>query len=111
MTEHIFIKKRQQQRRKSGTLLTTRNALRLIVVSILTLAGFLYFIGDPTTAICESGCESKHSLASWTLGFFMIFATIIAFASGIGAIFGFLRWQRSRNGQSFSALVEEDDTP
>lgn len=108
MAEHIFIKKRQQDRRRSGTLLNTRNALRLILISILTLGGFLYFIGDPTTAICEQGCESQHSLGAWTLGFFMIFAAIIAAASGIGAVFGFLRWKRSRTGQSFSALVDED---
>ncbi|WP_262693732.1 hypothetical protein [Kordiimonas aquimaris] len=107
MVEHIFVKKRQH--RRSGNLLNTKNAIRLIVASLLTLGGFLYFVGDPTTGLCEGGCESQHSLTAWVFGFFIVFASIIALASCIGAIFGFIRWQRSKNTRSFSSLMDESE--
>ena len=107
MVEHIFVKKRQ--RRRTGNLLNTKNAIRLVVISLLTLGGFLYFVGDPTTRLCDGGCESTHSLTSWVLGFVIMFAAIIAVASCIGAIFGFIRWQRSKSTRSFSSLIDENE--
>lgn len=106
MAEHLFIKKRQRQRGKS--LFTTKNALRLVLVSLLTWGGFLYFVGDPTIGTCVDACESEHSLGIWILGFFMIFAGVILFASIIGGIFAFLRWQRGGNENSFSSLMENN---
>lgn len=106
MPEHIFIKKRQ--RRRGRHFLTTKVILRLMVASLLTLGGFIYFIGDPTTTLCENGCESQHSLMAWIAGFFMIFAGIIALAGLTGALFAFLRWTRGSGDSAFAHLMDEE---
>lgn len=106
MADHIFLKKRQKQRRREGRLFTNKNILRLVFVSAVMLGGFLYFIGDPTTAICEDGCESTYSLGAWILGFFIIFGSVIGVAALFGIVFAMLKWSRSDSDSTFSSLLD-----
>lgn len=106
MAERLFMKKRQRSR--GNGFLTNKVIVRLIVLSALMLGGFLYFIGDPTTPLCEGGCEGPHSLMAWILGFFMIFAAIIALAGVTGALFAAFRWARRDSGGSLSELMQQD---
>lgn len=108
MVEHIFLKKRQR-RRKDG-FLTAKNIFRIMLVSVLTLAGFLYFIGDPTTAICENGCESEFSPGIWMLGFLIIFGSIILLAALVGALLAIRRWADGSDSGAFSVLMNTDST-
>jgi hypothetical protein len=112
MVDHIFLKKRQKQRRREGSLFTNKNILRLIAVSAVMLGGFLYFIGDPTTAICENGCENTHSVGTWVLGFLIIFGTIIGVAALFGSLLAIVKWSRGGSQSSFASLLDapEDKT-
>lgn len=108
MAEHLFIKKRQRQRKRRDGFLTTKIIVRLIIVSAVLLALFLNFIGDPTVSICEDGCESQFSISTWVLGFFMIFGTVIGLAGIVGALVATLKWSRRDSGGSLAALMNEE---
>ncbi len=112
MPEHIFIKKRQRQRKRRDGFLTTKLIVRLIIVSLVLLALFLNFVGDPTVTICENGCESEFSFGTWALSFFLIFSGIILVAGVVGALIAFLKWSRRNSGGSLTALMSDnhDDT-
>jgi len=108
MPEHIFIKKRQRQRKRRDGFLTTKLIVRLIIASAVLLVLFLNFIGDPTMTICENGCESEFSVSAWALGILMIFGGIIMMAGIVGAALAFLKWSRRNSGGSLAALMDED---
>lgn len=108
MPDHIFIKKRQRQRKKRDGFLTTKLIIRLIIVSAVLLVLFLNFIGDPTVTICENGCESEFSFSTWALGILMIFGGVIMIAGIVGALLAFLKWSRRNSGGSLSALMDDD---
>lgn len=107
MAENIFIKKRQRQRLKDG-FVTFKLILRLIVASVLLLLGFLYFVGDPTTTLCENGCESEFSLGIWVLGFALIFGGIILLGGLVGGLVAFLRWTRGGSGGAMTSLIDKN---
>lgn len=109
MAEHIFIKKRQRHRKRRDGFLTTKIIVRLIIISAVLLVLFLNFIGDPTVAICEDGCESQFSFSAWALGFFMIFGAVIGAAGIVGALIATLKWSRRNSSGSLSALMNEDE--
>lgn len=81
-----------------------RNIFRIMLVSLLVFAGFIYYVGDPTTALCDGGCESQQSLTGQVLGFFLMFLGVIAGAAVVGALFAYIR--RSRASSIYTA---EDD--
>ena len=108
MSENIFIKKRQRQRKRRDGFLTTKIIVRLILVSVVLLVLFLNFVGDPTVTICENGCESEFTIGTWVLGFFMIFGGIILMAGVVGALLAFLKWSRRNSGGSLAALMNDD---
>lgn len=99
------MKKRQRARQRD--LFTLKNIFRIMLVSVLVFAGFMYFVQDPTTALCEGGCESQHSLASQVLGFFFMFAGIILVAGLVGGLFAYLR--HSRSASIYTEMDTSDD--
>ncbi len=109
MAENIFIKKRQKQRRREN-FLTIKLILRLVVASVLMLLGFLYFVGDPTTSMCENGCESEFSLATWIFGFFILFAGVAVLGGLVGGLVAFLRWKRRDSIGTLTAMMEDSNT-
>ncbi len=108
MSENLFIHKRQRQRAKKTALLSTRNIFGLIAVMLAAYAAFRLWVGDPTTAICENGCESLYSLAAWVLGFFMLFAAVIAAGAVVGLLVAFLR-RRTEAGESAITRMQENE--
>lgn len=106
MSENPFIYKRQRQREKKTALLSTRNIFGLIAVMLAAYAAFRLWIGDPTTAICEDGCESLYSLATWVLGFFLLFAAVIAAGAVVGLLIAFIR-RRTQAGESAITGMQE----
>ena len=109
MSENPFIHKRQRQRAKKTALLSTRNIFGLIAVMLAAYAAFRLWVGDPTTAICENGCESLYSLAAWVLGFFILFAAVIAAGAVVGLIIAFIR-RRAEAGESAIMRMQENET-
>lgn len=105
MSENLFIKKRQRDRRKQN-FLTVKLILRLVVASVLLWLGFLYFVGDPTTAICENGCEGEFSLGTWIAAAAMVFGAVVVVGGLTGALIAFLRSGRSNS--SLSVLISDD---
>lgn len=105
MTDRLFMKKRQRSR--SRDFFTLKNIFRIMLVSLLVFAGFMYFVQDPTTALCEGGCESQYSLASQILGFFFMFAAIILVAGLVGALFAYLR--HSRASSIYTETIASED--
>lgn len=110
MSDNIFIKKRQRQRKKRDGFLTTKIILRLIIVSVVLLLLFLNFVGDPTVTICENGCDSEFSIGTWALGLAMIFGAIILMAGLVGAGFAVLKWSRGNSGSSFADIMDDDQS-
>ena len=108
MAEHLFIKKRQRQRKRRDGFLTTKIIVRLIIVSAVLLALFLNFIGDPTISICDEGCESQFSFGTWVLGFLMIFGAVIGLAGIVGALIAALKWSRRNSSGSLAALMNDE---
>ncbi|WP_417464149.1 hypothetical protein [Kordiimonas sp.] len=108
MSENPFIHKRQRQRAKKTALLSTRNIFGLIAVMLAAYAAFRLWVGDPTTAICEDGCESLYSLAAWVLGFFMLFAAVIAAGAAVGLLVAFIR-RRADAGESAITRMQENE--
>ncbi len=99
MSENPFIQKRQRSRRKATFLLGTRNIIGLVVLSGVAFAAFRLWVGDPTDALCEGECESLYSLFSWVLGFFIMFAAVVAAGGVLGLIVAFIR-SRTRSHES-----------
>lgn len=106
MSESLFIKKRQRDRRKHS-FLTIKLILRLVVSSVLLWLGFMYFVGDPTTSVCENGCESEFGFNTWALAIVMIFGGIILIAGLAGALIALIR--RNRASSSLSVFLDEKD--
>jgi len=103
MSDNKYIQKRRRARNKS--LITTRNILMLILLSVAVYAGFYFEYGVIDDGTCEGACENEYSLWAWVLGFFFIFAAIIAAGALGGGILAFLRWSRSRKGDTLSTLL------
>lgn len=115
MSEHLLLKKRQKQRKRSALNLTVRNILGLVLLSLLTYAGFRIWVGNPTEALCGDNCESMYSLMAWVLAFAMIFGAIIAAGAVIGVIVALLRRRAAAREDDFmrrfAAPEDPDHTP
>lgn len=108
MSENPFIQKRQRSRRKATFLLNTRNIIGLVVLSLVAFAAFKLWVGNPNDVLCEGECESLYSLFTWVLGFFIMFAGVIAAGAALGLIIAFLRG-RTRKSESAFMRFQSDD--
>ena len=105
MSENVFIKKRQKERRKQS-FLTVKLILRLVVASVLMWLGFLYFVGDTSDGQCVGGgCEAEYSLATYALAGLIMLVAVIALGALVGSLIGYLR--RSRSTGNFSSFVDQ----
>ncbi len=77
------------------------------MASVLLWLGFMYFVGDPTTGVCENGCESEFSFKTWALAITMIFGGIILVGGLTGALIALMR--RNRDSSSLSVFLDEKD--
>lgn len=105
MSENSYIKKQQRVRNKP--LLTTRNILTLVLLSLAVYAGFYFEYGIVDDGTCEGICENQYSLGAWVLGFLMIFAAVIAAGAVIGGIIAAVRWSRKQKDDTLSALLDD----
>ena len=111
MAEHLFIKKRQKERRKQ-TFLTVKLILRLIFASAFLLLGFHYFVGDPTEGLCAAanGCESEYSIATYAVAALVMLGVVIILGGLTGALIAYLRRNRESGGM-FSLVNEQEQEP
>jgi H+/Cl- antiporter ClcA len=103
MSEHLFVKKRQRQRRRAAGAVTTRHILGLILLCLAAYAAFRIWVGNPMESLCGDDCESMHSLLAWVLGFAMIFLAIIAAGAVGGVVLALVRKRRGETGGNFAA--------
>ncbi|MBV1900726.1 MAG: hypothetical protein KUG56_03535 [Kordiimonadaceae bacterium] len=108
MSENAFIKKRQRERNRP--FLTVRILLGLIFLSGMVAGGFYFEFGAISDNACEGACEGLHSLRSWLLGAFLLFAGIISAAAVLGGIIAAIKWSRNQHGGALSSLLNEDET-
>jgi len=106
MSDNQYIKKQQRSRRK--LFLTTRHIFLIMLLSAIIYGGFYFEYGMIDDGTCDGVCESTHSLWTWVLGFFIIFAVVIAAGGLVGGLVAFLKWSR-RNDGTLSTLT--GDTP
>ena len=114
MSENPFIQKRQRSRRKATFLLGTRNIVGLVVLSLVAYAAFRLWVGNPADTLCDGECESIYSLFTMVLGFFLMFAGVIAAGAAIGLLVAFIRRRRGAGESAFSrmqAKAAEDKSP
>ena len=102
MSEHLLIKKRQKRRRSAVLNLSTKNILSLVLLSLAAYGGFRLWVGNPTEALCGDNCESMYSLLGWVLGFFLLFAAIIAAGAVVGILVALIRRSRRHNNAGFA---------
>ncbi len=107
MSENLFIKKRQKERRKH-TFLTVKLIMRLVFASALLLLGFHFFVGDPTDGLCAAGCESEYSLATYVYAALIMLGAVIVLGGLTGALFAYLR--RNRQSDGMFTLLEQQET-
>ena len=103
MSDNIHIKRRQK--RRSKPLLTTRNIVTLILLSLAVYGAFLFWVGDPSQGQCDGDCENIYSAAGYILGFFLMILGVIAAGAVVGSLFSFMR--RKRRDTSLSTLLEQ----
>ena len=105
MTDNPYIKKLQRARGKA--FITSRHIIMLIILSGAIYAGFYFEYGQIGDVACEGECESIHSLWAWVLGFFMIFAAVIAAAAVVGGLVAFFKWSRSGRSGPVEGLMHD----
>ena len=103
MSDNKYIQKRRRVRNKP--LITTRNILMLILLSVAVYAGFYFEYGVIDDGTCKDVCENEYSFWAWVIGFFFIFAAIIAAGALGGGVLAFLRWSRGRKDDTLSTFL------
>lgn len=109
MAEHLFIKKRQKDRRKH-TFLTVKLILRLVLASGFLLLGFHYFVGDPTDGLCAAatGCEREYSIATYVIAALIMLGGVMVLGGLTGALLAYLR--RNRQNDGMFTLISNQET-
>ena len=107
MSENLFIKKRQKERRKQS-FLTVKLILRLVVASVLMWLGFIYFVGDTSEGQCVGGaCEAEYSLATYAIAGLIMLIVVIALGALVGSLISYMRRRRSTG--NFSTFVDQPE--
>jgi hypothetical protein len=106
MSDNQYIKRLQRARNKP--ILTVRNILLLIILSLAVYAGFYFEYGMDDAGACDGPCENLYSIEAWVLAVAIIFGALIAVAAFVGVVVSLIRRGR-KSSSGLNTIFNEDD--